>query len=153
MTLRWCFGWYYHLYRIHMQNNEHRESYKAPIAVVDATPFLTPEHFKSMVAGSEAVILAAFATGTIPERLIPIIKSTTESGVPVFLLSKNPGDSHGILNERKYEAQANAADAGAIVLKTVNVNNAASVLAVISEEISLGNHGKNLGMAIKKRFQ
>ncbi|MEI8090697.1 MAG: hypothetical protein WCG98_00055 [bacterium] len=47
---------------------------------------------------TKAAIVVAFASGTTPQDLNEPIKQLTEKNIPIFLLSDNPGDKHGILN-------------------------------------------------------
>jgi len=93
--------------------NESHEKPEVNIGLVSATPLLTPEQFEAMTSGSEAIILIAYATGTTPERLNSAIKTKVDSGIPVFLLSSNSADDHGIL-KTTYDVQAKSAQAGAI---------------------------------------
>lgn len=120
-------------------------------ATIKAEPSLTPELFEAMTNGAESIVITAFASGTVPERIIPIIKSRVDSGVPVFLVSNNPADSHGI-ERLKYQPQVNVAEAGATALKNVNANNIADVLKAIQEETAQGKKGSELGKAIGERF-
>ena len=120
-------------------------------AVIRANVALTAELFEQMTKGQEAIVLAAFASGTVPERLAPVIKKRTESGVPVFLLSDNRRDSHGI-RKTKYVAQQVVEEAGAIPLRTVNFSNLEEVVGAIREESLKGLRGAELGQSIYRRF-
>ena len=70
---------------------------KAKISVVEATPTLSPEQFDMVTKNTDAIVFIVYATGTSPEILNNIIKQKIEENVPVFLVSKNPGDNHGII--------------------------------------------------------
>lgn len=128
------------------------EAKVANTCVIQATPVLTAEQLDSFTNGADAVVLIAFATGTVPQRLIPVIESRVNSGVPVFLLSSNYGDSHGIL-KIAYEPQVKAAAVGAVALEKVNVNNIEEVVQAIKEEFSSGKKGNDLANTIERRFK
>lgn len=112
---------------------------------------MTPEGLEHITRNTKAVILIAYATGTTPEILNPVIKKLTELGTPVFLLSNNPKDSHGIL-KIVYAVQTESAQAGAIALQKVNINNLQEVLDAIQDELDRGKRGAELGEIIKQKF-
>ena len=120
-------------------------------AVIRAEPSLTPRLFEQMTNGAESIVIIAFAAGTIPDRLAPVIKSKVDSAIPVFLISNNPGDDHGI-ERLKYRVQVNIAETGAIALKGVNINDIESVMKAIQEETRNGKKGAELGEVIGRRF-
>lgn len=120
-------------------------------AVVKAEPTLTPELFQHFTHGAESIIITSFANGTVPNRLSAVIKLKVDSGIPVFLISNNSGDNHGI-ERLKYQVQVDIAQAGAIALKKVNINNIESVIRAIQEETVLGKKGSDLERAISERF-
>ena len=133
-------------------DRKHEKQREYPdIGVVFITPVMIPERLEHVIHNTKAVILIAFATGTTPEILNPAIKKLTESGVPVFLLSNNPGDSHGILRTR-YGVQERSAQAGAIALQKVNINNLAEVLDAIQDELDKDKRGAELGETIRQKF-
>ncbi len=111
-------------------NPENHEVPRASIGFVKATPTLSIEQMELATTGTDAIVFEVFATGTAPERLIPFVKSKVDSGTPVFLLSDNRGDNHGIL-KIIYEPQFNYAKAGAVALEKVNINKIDEVLAYI----------------------
>ena len=121
------------------------------IGIVRATPLLTLEQMEAMTKNVEAIVIITFATGTVPDRLGPIVQAKVEAGVPVFLVSNNPGDDVGILRD-KYLPQANFRDAGAIRIESVNINRIEEVFAAIQEEAAKGKRGGQLGAAVEQRF-
>ncbi len=125
---------------------------RADISVVRATPVLTVEQFESFTTRCDAIVLIAFATGTAPQSLISAAKEKINSGIPIFLLSDNSGDDHGIL-KMTYENQFKWAEVGAISLEKVNVNNVSEVVNAINEEFTSGKRGQELGAAIEQRFK
>lgn len=102
-------------------------------------------------ANPKALLLIAYATGGTPESLNPYIQEYTDKGIPVFLLSNNPGDDHGI-REITYGVQAEAAEAGAISLKDVNINSLQQVVRAIQDAAKAGLEGENLRKAIVGQF-
>jgi L-asparaginase/Glu-tRNA(Gln) amidotransferase subunit D len=125
---------------------------EAKIGVVDSTPFLTPQYFDLMTKGVDAVIILAFASGTVPNALDETIKEKIDSNVPVFLVSKNPGDRHGIRNPKKYKSLIKTLKAGAIALQTVNINDVVQVGQAIQKAFATGKRGAELGKVIKDQF-
>lgn len=124
---------------------------KAKIPQVEVTPFTTPEQFEMLTDNSDAIIMIVFATGTSPERLNDVIKKRTSEGTPVFFVSKNPGDNHGIL-KITYGTQEKAKEAGAISLEKVNVNNLDLIISAIQVEFKKGKRGTELGEIIREKF-
>lgn len=123
----------------------------AKTAIVDSTPLLTPEQFEAFTTNTDAIVLLTYATGTTPERLNGVIKAKVDSGIPLFLLSKNPGDEAGIVRV-VYDTLAKAIEAGAIPLEKVNSNDGAVVLATIQNFYDQGLRGEALGVAVQQRF-
>lgn len=116
------------------------------------SPDLMRKVFEAHVGETtKALIIRGWATGTVNESLLPLVRETTERGVSVFILSDNPADSKGI-QKLKYEPHVEAVAAGAIPLKDVNINQGMEVLEAIQEEIDLGKTGKDLNDAIADRF-
>lgn len=124
---------------------------KAKIALLRVAPGMSPEQLEEFTRNSDAVILVVYATGTSPESLNSAIKKRTEEGIPVFLVSNNPGDIYGIV-KIIYEPQVKSKDAGAIPLEKVNINNIDTINAAIEEEFSKGKSGAELGEAIREKF-
>ena len=123
------------------------------IAVINAEPTLTAERFVAQTKNVQVIILIAYASGTTPEWLNTAIKSRIDSGIPIFLVSRNPGDTHGILNARKYAPQTASLEAGAIALQSVNVNNLQEILNAVQDELDSGKRGQELARRIKKQFE
>ncbi len=99
----------------------------------------------------KALVLVGYGTGTTPDALNPFILETTQRNVPVFILSSNYGDDHGV-RKIKYEPQAKAAESGAIHLRDVNVRNLEEVINTIQGEIDKGIDGQNLAELISQKY-
>jgi|GEM_PF-3317859 len=123
----------------------------ARVTDVIASPMLTPEQFELATGDADAVVFVVYATGTSPDRLNPAIQKKTESGTPVFLVSNNPGDNHGII-KLAYETQVNSQAAGAFHIAKVNVNQLAEINEVIQKEFAKGLRGNELGVAVTDYF-
>lgn len=123
----------------------------ARVANVIASPMLTPEQFDLATGDADAIIFEVYATGTSPETLNEIIRKKTDSGTPVFLVSNNPGDSHGILKVT-YGTQASSEAAGAFRIAKANVNQLAEINDVIQKEFNKGLRGNALGAAVVDFF-
>ena len=124
---------------------------KAKISVIEATPTLSPEQFDMVAKNADAIVFIVYATGTSPEILNNVIKQKTEEDIPVFLVSKNPGDDHGII-KIIYDTQVKSLEAGVIPLQKVNVNNIDEICIAIQKEFSKGKKGNELGQIIKEKF-
>lgn len=103
-------------------------------------PFLGADDFLARTQHAQAVLVVAFATGALPDRLVPAIQQRISEGIPVLVLSNNPGDSCGILGV-KYDAGSGAYNAGAVGLQKVNVNQHREVKTAILEALSRGLTG------------
>ena len=119
--------------------------------IIRIYPGITAEFFDSMTENEKAVVLIAYATGTVPGILAPVIQQRTKEGIPIFLVSNNPGDEHGI-RSTIYAAQEVVEDAGAIPIRKVNVNNLQEVLDFIKETSAQGLMGSDLGQAVYDHF-
>jgi hypothetical protein len=136
-----------------MEGREYKEQrHFGGVGVYKATPGQSPDIFRMSTEGVDAIVIISFATGTVPQVLAPAIRDRVEAGVPVFLLSDNAGDKHGIL-KIAYGVQAVIAEAGAISLEKVNINNLEEVVAAIDQELSQGYKGKELGEIINKKYK
>lgn len=122
------------------------------VVVANCFPGVNPSHLEIVGMGSDAVVLISFATGSTPRIIAPAIKKLVDSGCPVFLLSDNRGDDHGILNDSKYEAQIPARDAGAISLQSVNIKHLNEVLAFINGQVRKGAKGEVLAQIVKTHY-
>lgn len=134
--------------------NPEEEPRELDIAFLPATPALignldlTAQFFDAIEAeGSKALIVTGYATGTTPGALNPFITRTVERGVPVFVLSDNAGEDQGP-QKIKYTAQQEAVDAGATILRDVNVNAGEEVAYAIQDAIDEGKTGEDLAQAL-----
>ncbi len=115
-------------------------------------PGLTAEFFDAIEnAGSKALVIEGFASGTTPEVLNPHIARAVGRGVPVFILSNNPGEDHGP-QRIKYAVHQEAVNAGATVLRDVNVNAAEEVANAIQDAIDAGQTGHELARTLVDRY-
>lgn len=114
-------------------------------------PGLNEDHFLRLTDGAKAIIFVTYASGAMPDRLVPAIQQRIQEGIPVFVLSDNRGDQHGIL-KIKYTAGKGAYDAGAVPLENVNVNHQAEVFAAITEALNKGLSGQALAEEIRQRY-
>ena len=124
------------------------------IAILPTTPALagnlaiTAEFFDAMEqADSKALIIEGYAAGTTPVALNPFITSTVQRGVPVFILSNNPAEDHGP-QRIKYATHQEAVDAGATILRGVNINGMEEVANAIQDAIDEGKTGQDLAQAL-----
>ena len=60
-------------------------------------PFITEEIFLERTKAAQAILIVAFATAAMPDRLVTAISKRISEGISVFVLSNNPGSDHGIL--------------------------------------------------------
>lgn len=107
--------------------------------------------FRAHTKFSRAVVIQGWATGTVHQELLPLVKEATDSGISVFIISSNRGEEHGI-RSLKYEPHVKAVEAGAIPLKDVNIKKGQEVLEAIQEQINHGKIGEELNEAIIERF-
>ncbi|MEK7601470.1 MAG: hypothetical protein AAB480_02980 [Patescibacteria group bacterium] len=127
------------------------------VAVLEVTPALAStdgarlNFHAHLRANPKALLLIAYASGGTPESLNPFIQEYTDRGIPVFLLSNNPADDHGI-REITYGVQADAAKAGAVSFKDVNINNFHQVVRTIQDAAKEGLEGEDLKKAIIAQF-
>lgn len=122
---------------------------KVPTLMCD--PFIKADDFLARTERAEAIIVVAFATGAMPDRLVPAIQQRIQQGIPVFVLSDNPGNNHGILRVI-YDAGSGAYKAGAIGLQKINVNQYRELKAIILEALGKGLKGKDLEREIEQRY-
>lgn len=134
-----------------MEEIKIERSPEARVFVVTATATITPEQFDMFFEKQDAVVFVVFATGTSPERLNDVIRKRTKEGIPIFLVSNNPGDNHGIM-KITYDVQAESLKAGATPLEKVNVNNLQEIIFEIKKQFSAGKKGTELAQAIQKTF-
>jgi L-asparaginase/Glu-tRNA(Gln) amidotransferase subunit D len=121
------------------------------IRMVVCNPTIRPEGLDEATDGAEVLIFVAYATGALPDALVPVLKKRIEEGIPVVVLSNNPGDKHGI-TRIKYAAGIGAYEAGALPLQTVNINDIGLVHKTISEALDRGIKGQALIDYLKELF-
>ena len=131
--------------------SESSEKTEPEIGILECTPFLTPEQLSAYTKGMDAVILIAFATGTTPDRLAPVIKERVAEGTPIILLTNNPADSAGPFR-LAYAAGQSALEAGAVLLQKVNVNHAGEVKEAIKKAFAGGLRGHELSEYIQNLY-
>lgn len=127
------------------------ETSDSRVPTLMCTPFLEAEEFLERTQSAQAIIVVAFATGAMPDRLVPAMQQRLQEGVPIFVLSDNAGNDHGIL-KITYAAGIGAYKAGAIPLEKANVNNHQEVKAAILEALDQGIKGQELTRTIKEKF-
>lgn len=132
---------------------EHPDTHeKEPnLSVIQCTPFLTPEQFFALSEGMEAIVVITFATGTVPDRIVPAIKRRIEEGIAVVALTNNPGNDHGMLRIT-YDAGSEAYESGMVGLQKVNVNHVQEVLKALSTGIKEGLRGADLANAMQEKY-
>lgn len=115
-------------------------------------PFLMPDEFLARSEGAQAILVASFATGTIPDRLVPAMQQRLSEGVPIFVVSNNPGENFGI-TKITYAAGEEAYKSGAIALQKVNINHHREVKAtILVEALGRGLRGQELAREIEQRY-
>ncbi len=105
-----------------------------------------------MTQQAEAVIFVVFASGAVPERFGEVIKKCTERDLPIFLVSDNHGESHGILHPRAYATSLPALDGGATPIEKYNVNSIEGMCKVIGKFLDQGKRGQALAEAVSKEL-
>ncbi len=113
------------------------------VAAVMATPFLKPDEFDQLTTGKQVILFCGFATGTIPDRLVPIFERRISEGTVCIVVSDNAGNDHGIL-KIAYAAGEGAYEAGALPLEKVNINAHSQIKAVITQALNEGLSGSRL---------
>lgn len=128
------------------------------VAFLPATPALagnldlTAHFFDSIEnAGSKAVVITGYASGTTPEVINPFIARTVQRGVPVFVISNNPAEDQGP-RRIKYAVHQEAVDAGATILRGVNINAIEELASAIQDAIDAGKTGPDLTRAIIEQY-
>lgn len=114
-------------------------------------PFLNAGEFLARTEQSQAIIFVAFASGALPDRLVPAMQQRMNEGIPIFVLSNNPGDKHGILAIH-YDAGSRAYKSGAVALQKINVNHHEELKRVIADCLAEGLSGPALTKEIEQRY-
>lgn len=125
---------------------------KYNIPVITITPFLESEEAEKQAKSADAVILITYASGATPERLKEFVEKMVKIDVPVFLVSSNIADDHGILNINKYETGAKIAEAGATAIEKINAKDVLELMKVIQRYLSEGLKGAALAEKVKNEF-
>lgn len=99
--------------------------------------------------GAEAIVFIVSASGAIGERFGPGVEKKVSEGVPVFLVSSNSGDQHGILRADTYGASEPVLNAGATPIGKYNVEDIELLIEIISRYLDQGLKGKELAEAVK----
>ncbi len=131
-------------------NHEKREV-EYPIPVIRCTPALTRDQFLALSEDVEAVVVIAFATGTVPDWIVSAIKKRIDEGVAVVALTGNPGDKHGLLRIA-YDAGGEAYKSGMVGLQKVNVNHLQEVVEALTSALKDGLKGADLAKEMKERY-
>lgn len=121
------------------------------VPAIECDPLLKADEFLARTEHAEAIIVVAFASGAMPDRLVPAIRQRIQEGIPVFVLSNNPGENHGPLRVI-YAAGSGAYEAGAVRLEKVNVNHHREVKAAIHEALAKGLRGQALAREIGQLY-
>ncbi len=121
------------------------------ISVIRCAPALTRDQFLALSKDMKAIIVITFATGTVPDRIVPAIKRRIKEGVAVVALTGNPGDEHGLLRIA-YDAGSEAYKSGMVGLQKVNVNHVQEVLKALSAGIKEGLSGTDLANAMGEQY-
>ncbi|MFH1218245.1 MAG: hypothetical protein V1679_00170 [Candidatus Peregrinibacteria bacterium] len=128
------------------------EDYNPEFPIIMATPRLSTTAFAVRALRAKAVVFVVFASGATPTRFAPVIKACIDRGVPVFLVSDNMGDNHGILEAGRYGTTSGSLEAGAVPIETVNVNNLAEIKTYIKLLSGAGKTGTELAELVGERF-
>ena len=131
-----------------MRPKESLEKPQARIGVVICHPGKTPEMLEHETAHCDAIILITFATGTIPDKLVPSIHERMAEGVAFIGLSDNPHRNYG----PKRLTYAAGLSSGVPVLQKVNVNGLEEVHKQILDAYAQGLRGKDLEAHIKDTY-
>ena len=128
------------------------ESDDPVIPVTMALPWRGSEDVaKKIQDTTEALIFVTHASGAHGDRFTPALSEIISSGIPVFLVSDNPGDDHGILRVQ-YAAGARSFQAGAIAIEKINVRDIALLKQEIYEALALGKRRNELAQHIQELF-
>ncbi len=132
------------------QDKEVEKNYKIPI--IKVTPNLKGKTFLSATEGSDAVMLVVSASGAVGKRFGESVQERIDTGIPVFLVSDNKADNHGILNPRKYGSTESVLDAGAMAVEKYNVNDFSLIMKTVEDLLDSGLRGKELSKAVSNKF-
>ena len=132
---------------------EHKERPEHNIAILEITPALNQKILESVQDSSpDALILITHASGAIPAWIAEPVKKLVENGIPTFIVSNNPADSHGILKEDLYATSVPVLEAGAVTIQKTNINGLNEIKSYISEKIDEGLRGVDLSQDVKHHF-
>jgi len=133
-----------------LPSKEAELNYNVP--VIKITPFLESKDAERQTESADAVILITYASGATPERLGEFVDKMIKNNIPVFLVSDNIADNHGILNIKKYETGAKIAEAGATAIEKINAKDVLELMKVIQKYLSEGLRGVALAEKVRDEF-
>ena len=137
-----------------MNESKAFEPIKIPeVPIITATPVLKEKQFSEIDSSVDAIIFITYASGTTPGWVNGAVQEKVNAGIPVFLVSNNPADNHGILNSTRYANQVGSNKAGALALEKVNINSLQEIQDVITQEYQSGKRGGELGEAVYNIFK
>lgn len=127
------------------------EATDSRISSVMCTPFLAAEEFAERTQNAQVILITAFAAGAMPARLTQIVQQRIAEGIPVIVMSDNPGDKAGILKVT-YDAGGEIYKAGAFALEKVNVNDHKQVKWAICCALDEGKKGPEIIERMKELY-
>ena len=114
-----------------------------------ATQGETSDTFLHSTEGAEAIIFVVSASGTVGERFGSGVTQRVKGGVPVFLVSTNIANAHGILKANTYDASTSVLEGGAIPIEKYNAKDVRLLFEIISKYLDQGLKGRELGEAVR----
>lgn len=121
---------------------------KYSIPVVVANPALNERQFLLATEGADAIIFVVHASGAVGERFGSAVATRASAGIPVLLVSNNPGDSHSILDAGRYGTTEAVLKGGGIPIQKYNVNDIPLLLDLTKKHLDEGLRGDELAQAI-----
>ena len=122
------------------------------IRLITITPFLTPEMARSAAKSADVIILETYPSGATPSDLRDFVEENVRAGTPVFLVSTNIGDEHGILNPNRYETTSKVLQAGAVPIEKINAKDVGALQSFIQKCLAEGIRGAALSEKVKNEF-
>lgn len=104
--------------------------------------------------GTKAIVITGTPNGTVPDFFNPHIAASVEHGVPVFILSSNYACDTGpaVSLEAPYDSQTAVVEAGATILRDVNMNCTTEVLEAINRGVAEGYEGPGLNQLLVDQY-
>ncbi|MEK7123178.1 MAG: hypothetical protein AAB855_04985 [Patescibacteria group bacterium] len=118
------------------------------IPVVVANPALNERQFLHSTEGADAIIFVVHASGAVGKRFGDAVATRSSAGIPVFMVSNNPGDSHGILDAGRYGTTEAVLKGGGIPIQRYNINDVPLLLDMIKKHLDNGLKGDELAHAV-----